>query len=110
MDQVKENMSLSNTILSLTECGANTVVATVLQQWSRKQMGLGKERLYQTTTVQDETWVNSNGVWLRKRVDNERPGAWLIDLKRIDPSKPFDPNAPEYDPHETKAVKPQEPQ
>ena len=105
MDQVKENISLSNTILSLTECGTNTVVATVLQQWSRKQMSLGKERLYQTTTVQDETWMNSNGVWLRKRVDNERPGAWLIDLKRIDPSKPFDPNAPEYDPHEAKSVK-----
>src|SRR5215469_15224775 len=57
MDQVKENISLSNTILSLTECGTNTVIATVLQQWSRKQMSLGKERLYQTTTVQDETWV-----------------------------------------------------
>jgi len=106
MDQVKENISLSNTILTLTECDPHTLVATVLQQWSRKQMSLGKVRLYQTTTVQDETWVNSQGQWMRKRVENERPGAWLIDLKRIDPSKPFDPDAPEYDPHQTKKVGP----
>lgn len=103
MDQVKENISLSNTILSLSACGPRILVATVLQQWSRKQMSHGKERLYQTTTVQDETWVRSDGRWLRKRVDNERPGAWLIDLKRIDPFKPFDPDAPDYDPHKTKS-------
>ena len=59
----------------------------------------------QTTTVQDETWVDTNGVWLRKLVENERPGAWLMDLKRVDPTKPMDPNAPDYDPHATKPAK-----
>jgi hypothetical protein len=101
---VKENISMSNTILSLSECSATTVVATVLQQWSRKQTSFGQDRLYQTATVQDETWENAKGVWLRKRVDNERPGAWLIDLKRVNPFKPLDPNAPEYDPHDTKSA------
>lgn len=82
MGQVTENISLSNTILSLSACDRQTLAATVLQQWSRRQMSLGRVRLYQTTTVQDETWVFSKGRWLRERVDNEKPGAWLIDLNR----------------------------
>jgi hypothetical protein len=98
-DQVKENISISNTILDLQSCGPATLKATVLQQWTRRQMSLGKLRLYQTTTVQAETWVLMEGEWKRKLVDNERPGAWLIDLKRIDPTKPYDPEAPPFDPH-----------
>jgi hypothetical protein len=98
-DQVKENISISNTILNLEGCGATTLKATVLQQWSRRQMVRGKLRLFQTTTVQDETWVLIAGEWKRKLVENERPGAWLIDLKRIDPTKPYDPDAPPFDPH-----------
>jgi hypothetical protein len=98
-DQVKENISISNTILDLQSCGPATLKATVLQQWSRRQMSLGKLRLYQTTTVQAETWVLMEGEWKRKLVDNERPGAWLIDLKRIDPTKPYDPEALPFDPH-----------
>jgi len=98
-DQVKENISISNTILDLQSCGPGTLRATVLQQWTRRQMSLGKLRLYQTTTVQAETWVLMEGEWKRKLVENERPGAWLIDLKRIDPTKPYDPEAPPFDPH-----------
>lgn len=101
-DQVTQNISLSNTIVSLSACGDDRLRATVLQQWSRRQRVLGQERLFQTTTVQDETWAKVRGSWLRKRVDNERPGAWLVDLKRIDPAKPYDPNASEYDPHQTR--------
>jgi hypothetical protein len=98
-DQVKENVSISNTILDLQSCGRATLKATILQQWTRRQMSLSKLRLYQTTTVQAETWVLIEGEWKRKRVDNERPGAWLIDLKRIDPTRPYDPEAPPFDPH-----------
>jgi hypothetical protein len=98
-DQVKENISVSNIILDLQSCGPATLKTTVLQQWTRRQMSLGKLRLYQTTTVQDETWVLIEGEWKRKLVENERPGAWLIDLKRIDPTKPYDPEAPAFDPH-----------
>src|ERR1700722_1314075 len=90
-DQVKKNLSISNTILDLEGCGATTLKAIVLQQWSRRQTSLGKLRLYQTTTVQDETWVLLEGEWKRKLVDNIRPGAWLIDLKRVDPTKPYNP-------------------
>jgi hypothetical protein len=92
-DPVKENISISNTILDLQSCGRTTLKATVLEQWSRRQMSLGKLRLYQTTTVQAETWILMEGEKKRKLVENERPGAWLIDLKRIDPTKPYDPEA-----------------
>lgn len=98
-DQVKENISISNTILDLQSCGPATLKATVLQQWTRRQMSLGKLRLYQTTTVQAETWILMEGEWKRKLVDNERPGAWLVDIKRVDPTKPYDPEAPAFDPH-----------
>ena len=68
-DQVKENISLSDTILSLTDCGAGSLKVTVLQQWSRRQMSHGALRLYQTTTVQDETWV-----LIERRVEAEAGG------------------------------------
>lgn len=98
-DQVKENLSISNTLLDLRTCGPMVLKATVLQQWSRRQMWFGKLRLFQTVTVQDETWVSIEGEWKRKLVDNLRPGAWLVDLKRVDPTKPYDPEAPPFDPH-----------
>ena len=98
-DQVKENISISNTLLELQTCGPTTLKTTVLQQWSRRQTSAGRLRLYQTTTVQDETWVLLAGEWKRKLVSNIRPGAWLVDMKRVDPSKPFDPDAPAFDPH-----------
>jgi hypothetical protein len=98
-DSVKENISISNTILGLLSCGPGAVKATVLQQWSRQQMESGKLRLFQTVTVQDETWVLMQGEWKRKLVDNIRPGAWLVDLKRVNPTKPYDPEAPPFDPH-----------
>jgi hypothetical protein len=97
-DQVKENISISNTLLDLQSCGTNSLKTTVLQQWSRRQMVDGKLRLFQTATVQDETWVLMAGEWKRKLVDNIRPGAWLVDLKRVDPSK-HDIDAPPFDPH-----------
>ena len=98
-DSVKENISISNEILDLVSCGPTTLKATVLQQWTRRQMSEGKLRLYQTVTVQDETWILREGEWKRRLVDNIRPGAWMVDLKRVDPTKPYDPEAPAYDPH-----------
>jgi hypothetical protein len=98
LDQVKENLSISNIVLDLVACGPATLKATVLQQWSRRQLANGVLRLFQTTTVQDEAWVLMGGEWKRKLVDELRPGAWLVDLKRVDPMKPYDPDAPPYDP------------
>lgn len=98
-EQVKENISISNILLDLKACGPAAVKATVLQQWYRRQMSLGKLRLYQTVTVQDETWVLQEKDWKRKLVENIRPGAWLVDLKRVDRTRPYDLDAPPFDPH-----------
>jgi hypothetical protein len=98
-DQVKEDLSISNTLLDLKACGPTVLKVTVLQQWSRRQMSFGKLRLFQTVTVQDETWALMEGEWKRKLVENLRPGAWLVDFKRVDPTKPYDPDAPPFDPH-----------
>lgn len=97
-DSVKENISISNMLLNLQQCGSDRVKVTVLQQWSRRQMAAGKLRLFQTGTVQDETWVLRDGEWKRRLVDNIRPGVWLVDLKRVDPAKP-DLDGPAFDPH-----------
>jgi len=98
-DQVKQNISISNTLLNLEACGPTTLKTTVLQQWSRRQLDFGRLVLTQTATVQDETWVLLEGEWKRKLVENLRPGAWLIDLKRVDPTKAYEPDAPPFDPH-----------
>jgi len=98
-DQVKEDISISNTLLDVKSCGPAMLKVTVLQQWSRRQASHGKLRLYQTVTVQDETWVFLDSEWKRKLVENLRPGAWLVDLKRVDPTKPYDPEAPPFDLH-----------
>jgi hypothetical protein len=98
-EQVKENLSISNTLLNVKACGLAVLKVTVLQQWSRRQMSHGKLRLYQTVTVQDETWALMEGEWKRKLVENLRPGPWLVDFKRVDPTKPYDPNATAFDPH-----------
>ena len=95
--QVESNISISNTIESL-DVQSDVAVAVVHQQWSRMQMKAGKLRRVDTEAIQTETWVNTKDGWKLKHIGNVKPGAWYIDGKRIDPSKPYDPNAPEYQP------------
>ena len=78
------------------ECGV--AVAVVHQRWSRMQMKAGKLRRIDTEAIQTETWVNTADGWKLKHIGDVKPGAWYVDGKRIDPSKPYDPNAPEYKP------------
>ena len=83
-DQVKEDIAISNTLLDVKSCGPAMLKVTVLQQWSRRQASHGKLRLYQTVTVQDETWVflesEWNGSWLRIFVPEL---GWLISREWI---------------------------
>ncbi len=96
-EQIQSIISISNTIQSLDVKG-DTAVAVVNQQWSRMQIMKGKLRLVETSAVQRETWVNTPNGWKLKLIDDVRPGAWIVDGKRVDPSKPFDPDAPPYNP------------
>jgi hypothetical protein len=73
-------------------------VAVVHQRWSRMQMKGGKLRRVDTEAIQTETWVRTKDGWRLRHIGNVKPGAWYVDGKRVDPSKPYDPNAPEYRP------------
>jgi len=96
-EQIQSIISISNTIQSLDVKG-DTAVAVVNQQWSRMQAMKGKLRLVETSAVQRETWVNTPDGWKLKLIDDVCPGAWIVDGKRVDPSKPYDPDAPPYNP------------
>ena len=95
--QVESNIHISNTIESLDVHG-DEAVAVVHQRWSRMQMKAGQLRRVDTEAIQTETWVRTKDGWRLRHIGNVKPGAWYVDGKRIDPSKPYDPNAPEYKP------------
>ena len=73
-------------------------VCEVFQEISRYRDMEWKRRKVDTSVHQRETWWKSPDGWKIKSVDNVRDDRRYIDGKRVDPSKPYDPNAPEYDP------------
>ena len=95
--QVESNIGISNTIESL-DVHDDEAVAVVHQRWSRMQMKAGKVRRVDTEAIQTETWMNTKDGWRLKHIGDVKPGAWYVDGKRIDPTKPYDPNAPDYKP------------
>ena len=97
--QVKETTHISNTILRLTICG-DEATATVLQQWYRTQLMAGKSRRVETNAVQDERWVKTPDGWKRGDIFEVKNGAAFVDGKRVDTNKPYDPEAPAYDPYD----------
>src|SRR5260370_591918 len=76
----------------------DTAVAMVWQEFSRMQTKAGALRHVETTAQQRETWVRTSEGWKLRYVDDVKPGAWYVDGKRVDPSKPYDPNAVHFDP------------
>ena len=96
-EQVQSIVSLSFTI-GMIDVSGNEAAAIIHQQWSRMQMMKGKLRRVDTSAVQRETWVNTPEGWRLKLIDDVHPGAWFVDLKRVDPSKPYDSDAPPYEP------------
>lgn len=97
IQQIQPPISVSNTIETLTVAG-NEAIARVHQRFSRMQLKAGQLRKVETEARQRETWVLTPGGWKLKFVDDVHPGAWYVDGKRVDPSKPYDPDAPPYDP------------
>ena len=77
-------------------------VADVLQEVIRTRELAGKVREVKTSVVQTETWVYVNDQWNLKLVDNVHDQKRFVDGKRVDPAKPYDPNAPPYEPDEDK--------
>jgi len=103
--QVKETTHISNTILRLTICG-DEATATVLQQWYRTQMMVGKPRRVETNAVQDEQWVKTPDGWRRGVINEVKNGAAFVDGKRVDTNKAYDAEAPAYDPYDPHPKRP----
>jgi ketosteroid isomerase-like protein len=95
--QVRETHHISNSIVRLVVCG-DQARATVLQQWYRTQMMAGAARRVETNAVQDEIWTRTPDGWKRGDIENVRNGAAFVDGKRVDTRRPYDPDAPAYDP------------
>lgn len=81
-------------------------VAEVFQEVTRYRELEGKRRTVETSVLQRETWVKTAAGWKLKSVDNVRDQKRFIDGKRVDPTKPYNPDDPPYNPEDTKEKKP----
>jgi len=80
--------------------------AEVFQELSRYRELAGKRRKVDTSVVQRETWSKTSDGWKLKCVDNVRDQKRFVDGKRVDPTKPYNPDDPPYNPDDTKEKKP----
>lgn len=97
---------ISNTIQKIT-VSENRLIAVVevFQEVSRTRELAGKVRKVDTSVIQRETWAKTAEGWKLKSVDNVRDQKRFVDGKRVDPTKPFDPNAAPYEPDRSGAGK-----
>jgi ketosteroid isomerase-like protein len=95
--QVDTTLNLTFDIGTIDVQG-DTAAAEIDQHWVRRQQKAGARRHVDTRAHQRETWIQRNGAWRLWRVDHVQPGPWIVDGKRIDPSKPYDPKAPPWKP------------
>lgn len=73
-------------------------VAEVFQEAARYQDLAGKRRKVETSVIQREIWAKTPDGWKLKSVDNVHSQTKVVDGKRVDPTKPFNPDDPPYDP------------
>ena len=81
-------------------------VAEVFQEATRYRDLEGQRRRVDTSVLQRETWAYTSEGWKLKCVDSVRDQKRFVDGKRVDPTKPYDPNAPPYDPGDGEAREP----
>ena len=97
-EQVDSIILNSNRFVALRVCGTRATV-TVLQQWARMQRRGGVPTRTETAAVQDETWIQTSSGWKRALIEEVVMGVAFIDGKPVDPTRPYDPAAPPYDPN-----------
>ena len=73
-------------------------VAEVFQEAARYRDLAGKRRKVETSVIQRETWTKTPDGWKLKSVDNVRDMKRFVDGKRVDPTKPYNPDDPPYNP------------
>lgn len=81
-------------------------IATVLQEASRFRDLDGTRRKVDTSVIQDETWSKTVDGWKLKLVENVRDQKRFVDGKRVDPTKPYNPDDPPYNPEEAEKKTP----
>ena len=87
------------TIQKLTVSTNNLIaLVEVFQEVTRYRELAGKRRKVETSVVQRETWAKTADGWKLKVVDNVGTQKRFVDGKRVDPSKPYNPDDPPYDP------------
>jgi ketosteroid isomerase-like protein len=69
---------------------------TVLQEGSRRQEVAGVKCTVAHSVIQDETWRKTPAGWRIASVENVHDQRRWVDGKRVDPTKPFDPDAPAF--------------
>jgi hypothetical protein len=92
----KPPIEVKFTILSTRVRSEEEATVTVLQEATRFQDLAGKRRRNQHSVTQDETWIRTAEGWRIRKVENIRDVKRWIDGKRVDPSKPYDPDAPPF--------------
>lgn len=73
-------------------------VAEVLQEATRYRDLAGRRRKVDTSVLQRETWSRTADGWKLKVVDSVRDQKRFVEGKRVDPAKPYDPDAPAFEP------------
>ena len=81
-------------------------VAEIFQEATRYRDLAGKRRKVDTSVLQRETWARTRDGWKLKSVDNVRDQKRFIDGKRVDLTKPYNPDDPPYEPDTTTEKKP----
>ena len=79
----------------------DSAIVTVTQDVSRYQELAGKKREVKHDATQDEIWVKRTDGWRLRAIGNIRNRHRWVDGKPVDPSKPYDPNAPKFEPEES---------
>jgi len=73
-------------------------IAEVFQEGTRFQDLAGQRRKVETSVVQRETWTKTAEGWKLKSVDNVHDQKKFVDGRRVDPTKPYNPDEPPYIP------------
>lgn len=96
-EQVQTNIDM-RLVIGEIDVDGDSAAAQIEQHWSRMQLMKGKLRRVDTSAVQRETWIKTPSGWKLNLIDNIHPGAWYVDGKRVDPTKPYDPDAAPFVP------------
>jgi ketosteroid isomerase-like protein len=86
------------TVRSIAAVGPDDVAVTVFQEGSRFQELAGKRRRVDHNVIQRETWRRTPAGWRIRMVDDVHDQKRWVDGVRVDPTKPYDPEAAPFSP------------